>query len=481
MEDEGMRRLTWFCITLSCLLAGCVVGPNYKRPVVSTPTTFHGQATAESDSLADLAWWEAFPDPTLGSLIKEALTANNDLRTAIARVEQARDLVAVARAEYYPLVGYDVGVQRDHGIYKSNLELSLPTRGPSQNLFLGGLSTAWELDVWGRIRRLNQAALAEFLATQNGRRAVMLSLVSDLAQAYFRLQELDRRLTIARNSTSAFQSTFALFSRRYGAGITSRLAVTRAESALAEASGTVSDIERQISITEHEICVLVGRNPGTIDRDPAKDSSAILPAIPAGLPSSLLERRPDLLQGEQELVAASARIGVARADFFPRIGLTALFGRVSPQLASLTSGSAGVAALAGSAAGPIFTGGQLTGQYRVAMSAYEQAKSQYMQGVLKAFQEVSDALISEQKLTELADQQTHQVGALNESVVIANKRYLGGLASYYEVLEAQQLLFPAEIALSRTRRDRLLTFVDLYKALGGGWKLTDTQFIRGHS
>ena len=388
-----MRTGPWLCITLSCILAGCAVGPNYKRPVVSAPPAFHGQAASETDSLADLAWWDIFPDPPLGALIKEALTNNVDLLAAIARVQEARELAAAARSAYYPVVGYDLGAQRDHGVFKSTPDLTLPTNGPTQNLFLAGLSTAWEADVWGRIRRSNQAALAEFVATEQGRRGLRLLLVSDITQAYFELQELDRRLSIAKNSTAAFQSTYALFNRRYAAGITSRLAVTRAESALAEASGSVADIERQISIKEHQISVLLGRNPGTIRRDPPKDEAQIPPAIPAGLPSSLLERRPDLLQAEQVLVAASARIGIAKADFFPRIGLTAIFGRVSPELSALTSGSASIAAIAAGASGPIFTGGQLTAQYRAAKAAFEQVRFQYLQDTLRAFQEVSDALV----------------------------------------------------------------------------------------
>jgi multidrug efflux system outer membrane protein len=357
--------------------------------------------------------------------------------------------------------------------------LELPAKNGALNLFLAGFSTVWEADVWGRIRRSNQAARAEFVATEQGRRGLMLSLVSAVAQAYFELQELDRRLSIARHSAGSFESTHALFNRRYDAGITSRLAVARAESAQADASSTVVDIERQIAIKEHQICVLLGRNPGEIQRGPANEDAEIPRAIPAGLPSSLLERRPDILEAEQYLVAASARIGIAKADFFPRIGLTTLFGAVSPELSNFTSDGARIWMLVASAAGPIFTGGQLKGQYRAAMAAYDQAKFQYLQGTLKAFQEVSDALVSEEKLTQQEDQQMREVSALEESVVIAEKRYRGGLASYYEVLEAQQLLFPAQIALSQTRRNRLLAVVQLYKALGGGWKVTDSQWTRG--
>lgn len=475
-----MKYVTWIGAAAGCILAGCAVGPKYQRPSVLVPASLPGQAAPESASLADMAWWQVFSDPELVALIKEALANNNDLRTAVSRVEESRSLAAVARSEYYPLLGYEAGVQRDHGVYRSHPELSLPANGRTQNLFLAGLSLFWEADVWGRIRRSNQAALADFLASEQGRRGVMLSLVSEVAQAYFELQELDRRLAIARDSTTAFQSTHALFNRRFHAGITSLLAVKRAESALADALGTMASIELQISVKEHQICVLLGRNPGGVRRGAPDNMSQLPPVIPAGVPSALLERRPDLLQAEQALAGASARIGVARADFFPRIGLTALFGRVSPELSTLTSGSAGVAVLAAGGAGPVFTGGQLTGQYRAVIAIFEQAKFQYAQQVLKAFQEVSDALISGQKIAEVEEEQKRQVAALTDSVAIATKRYRGGLASYYEVLEAQQLLFPAEIALSQIRRDRLLAVVHLYKALGGGWQLSDEQWLQGH-
>ena len=474
-----MRRNAWLCVPLSGFLAGCAVGPNYKRPIVSAPSTFPGQAASEPESLADLAWWNVFSERSLGVLIKEALANNNDLRTAIARVEQARNLVGVARSAYYPHVGYDEGAQRDRGVFKLTPELELPTNERTQNLFLTGVSTIWEADVWGRIRRSNQAVRAEFIATEQGRRGLMLSLVSAVAQAYFELQELDGRLAIARNSTGAFESTYALFNRRYQAGITSRLAVARAEAALAEALGTVADIERQIAIKEHQICVLLGRTPGAIPRDPPHADAQVPPAIPAGLPSSLLDRRPDLLEAEQLLVAASARIGLARADFLPRIGLTTLFGGVSPELSTLTNGSATVWTLAARATGPIFTGGQLKRRYRAAEAAFDQAKWQYLQGTLRAFQEVSDALVSAQKVTQQEDQQKRQVSALTSAVGIAERRYRGGLASYYEVLEAQQLLFPAQMALSQTARDRRLAVIQIYKALGGGWKLTDSQWTQG--
>jgi multidrug efflux system outer membrane protein len=317
---------------------------------------------------------------------------------------------------------------------------------------------------------------AELLATGYGRRGLALSLATAVAQGYFELQELDQRLAIARGSITAFESTHAIFRRRYEAGITSRLAVTRAESALAEASGTATDIERQIAMKEHQLCVLLGRQPGAIARNPPDLDARIPVAIPAGLPSSLLDRRPDLLESEQLFAAASARIGVAKAKFLPSISLTTLLGGVSPQLSTLTNGSATIWALAATTGGPIFTAGRLKRGYRAAVAAFDQAKFRYLQQTLQAFQEVSDALVSAQTLAQREREQMKQVAALQESVAIAEKRYRGGLASYYEVLEAQQQLFPAQMGLSQTRRNRRLTVVQVYKALGGGWNLTDAQW-----
>jgi multidrug efflux system outer membrane protein len=308
----------------------------------------------------------------------------------------------------------------------------------------------------------------------------MLSIVSDVAAAYLELVELDHRLELAQQSLDAFQDTYKLFNERFGAGIASKLQVTRAQSALAAAEGAIDDIERQIAAKENQISVLAGRNPGPIQRSPPELMLNPPPIVPAGIPSQLLERRPDIRQAEDDLRNALANVGVANANFFPRIGLTTLFGRVSPDLSSLTSGSSDVWALAISASGPLFTGGLLTHQRRAAQAVFDQAKSQYSQSALRAFQEVSDALISAQKLSALEEKQQREVAALTESVAIANRRYLGGFASYYEVLEAQQLLYPAEFALSETSRDRRLAVVQLYKALGGGWNLDNTQFTKGN-
>jgi multidrug efflux system outer membrane protein len=466
-------------IVVSFTLSGCLLGPSYNRPAIPAPPTFRGQSTVEQGSFADQGWWSVYSDPLLSALIKEALKNNYDLKTAIARAKEAEAYRGVARSAFFPTVNLESGVQRDHGVFKDQPDLDLPTSTKTSNLFLGGFSTAWEIDIWGRIRRSTEAANATYLSTEEGRRGLMLALITEVAQAYLELVELDRRRAVAKDSRDAFESTHTLFSKRYGAGIVSRLQVTRAQAALSAAEGTLTDIERQISEKENQICVLVGRNPGPVERTvPGKEMNPP-PSVPAGIPSELLERRPDIREAEQKLRSASARIGVANANFFPRFGLTAVLGQVSPELTSLSSGTADIWALAASFSGPIFTGGRLTGEYRAAVDVFDQAKYQYSQSALRAFREVSDALVASQKLSAVEEQQKREVAALTDSVTIARKRYLGGLASYYEVLEAQQLLYPAEISLSETSLGRRLAIVQLYKALGGGWQFSNTQWTNG--
>jgi multidrug efflux system outer membrane protein len=456
--------------------AGCAVGPDYRRPELTAPASFRGEAApASAASLADLPWWELFRDPALKGLIQDALAGNYDLRIAAARVAQARALAGVARAEFFPWIDYHAGVQRARGVFKFAPELELPAGG-TDNLFIGGLSAAWEIDVWGRIRRSNEAARAELFASEEGRRGVLLTLVSDTAQAYFELLALDLRLAIARDATDSFQRTYTIFRRRFEAGIVSTLQTSRAEGALAASAATIPDLERQIALKENQINVLLGRDPGPVPRGIALEDQQVPPAVPSGLPSVLLERRPDVRQAEQRLVKANAQIGVAKAGFFPRIGLTALLGAVSPELSALTSGTASLWALAGSLSGPLFQGGRILEGYRASQAGWDQARLQYEVTAIRAFQEVSDALVALQKLALFQADQARSVTALDQSVRVAYRRYFGGLASYYEVLEAQQLLFPAQDLLARIRRDRFLALVGLYRALGGGWNLTDAQW-----
>jgi outer membrane protein, multidrug efflux system len=462
-------------VVAAALLAGCAIGPDYKRPAVAEPATFRGQAMAEAASLADAPWWEVFRDPVLTNLIHEALQNNYDVRIAAARVQEARANFVVSRSDLYPSLDYGVGVSR------GNVTAGV-AGGPGRraadtsNFYFATLSASWELDIWGRIRRSNEAAWAAFLATEDARRGVWLTLVSDLAQAYFELLALDVRLEIARNSTDAYQRTYNVFEDRFQFGTASKLETSRAAGALGEAQATIPQIESDIVAKENQIGVLLGKTPAPVPRGTPMYEQVVVPTVPAGLPSTLLERRPDLRQAEQQVVSANARIGVAKAEFFPKLSLTALFGTASPELSALTGGSATIWAVAGALSGPLFNAGRTLGNYRASRAQWEQAKLQYEQAVLTALREVSDALTALGKLSDAETGQERAVKALEEAVGHAMDRYTYGLASYFEVLEAQQQLYPAQSTLAQIRRDRLLTHVRLYKALGGGWSLTDTEW-----
>ena len=465
-------------IVAAAVLSGCALGPDYKRPPVVEPATFRGQATGEASSLADAPWWDVFQDPMLKYLIEEALRRNYDIKIATARVQEARALLGVARADFYPSLDYGAGAARSNARAGA---LGLPGgQAPTtSSLFYGTLNASWELDIWGRIRRSNEAALASLLATEDGRRGVWLSLVSDLAQAYFELLALDVRLQIARDSTEAYQRTYNLFLDRFQQGAASKLETARAQGALGEAQATIPQLESDIVAKENQIGVLLGQPPGPIPRGTPMYDQPVVPAVPAGLPSALLERRPDLRQAEQQLVAANARIGIAKAEFFPKLSLTALFGTASPEISALTGGSATIWAVAGMVSGPLFNAGRTLGYYRASIAQWEQAKLQYEYAVLNALREVSDALTALGKLSEAETGQDSAVKALAEAVERAMDRYQHGLASYFEVLEAQQQLFPAQNTLAQIRRNRLLTHVRLYRVLGGGWSLTDAQWNDG--
>ena len=348
-----------------------------------------------------------------------------------------------------------------------------PNGGKTQDSAFLDLSVFWEVDLWGRIRRLNEAARAQFLATDEARRGVTISLVSSVAQAYFELLELDLQLEIARRNTQSFAETLKIFSMRLEQGVASRLETASAEALLTATAANIPEIERQIVLKENQINVLLGRNPAPVERTASLLEENIPVEIPVGLPSTLLERRPDIRQAEANLRAANAQVGVAVANFFPRIGLTSLFGKASPELSDFTSGTTNLWAVAGNMTGPIFQGGALVAQYRQAVAVWEEAKLRYEQTVLNAFQEVSNALISREKYHEVQVQQARSVKAYAEAVEVSLKRYIAGKASYYEVLQNQQNLFPAETVLAQTELNRFLAVVQLYKALGGGWSAAE--------
>jgi multidrug efflux system outer membrane protein len=462
-----LQPLFCFC-TLTFLLASCAVGPNYRRPTVNSPAAFRGEPTAAANSFADLPWWEVYQDATLQGFIREALTNNYDIRIAVTRVEQARAVAMQARSQFVPSVTYNGTVNRGRN---ELLGSAIPNAGATGNTVAGTLNALWELDLWGRVRRLNESARAQFLATEEARRGVMLSLLSDVSTSYLRLLELDRELEVASRTTNSFGNSLKIFSQRLEGGVGSELETDRAEAALDDAAAAIPEIQQQIVLTENQLCILLGRLPGPIERSASLLTQRMPPEVPAGLPSALLERRPDVRQAEQLLRSANANVGETVAEFFPQIGLTAFLGKVSSGLSAVTLGGANAWSIGATAAGPLFQGGRLIGQYRQFKAAWDEARLRYQYTVLSAFQDVANALISREKLAEVRERQAREVKALDAAVRVSTSRYLAGKASYYEVLEAQQQLFPAELNLARVERDQLLSIVQLYKALGGGWEL----------
>jgi multidrug efflux system outer membrane protein len=450
------------------VLTGCPVGPNFKPPAPEMPPTYRSELEpVQAASFAAAPWWDVFHDDILRGLIDEAIANNYDLRTAVYRVEAAEHQVGITRSPLFPQASYQGAAQRGKTFFGPTFE------NETFNTFLGSFNLAWEIDVWGRIRRATESSMADLLASEDVRRGVVLSLVSSVAQAYFELQDLDLQLEIAQHTTESFRETEALFTRRYEGGVDSLLSVQRAKAALDSTAATVPQLEQQIVIKENQICTLLGRPPGPIQRQLPLTQAAVPPETPAGLPSELLQRRPDILQAEQQIASANALVGVSVANFFPRIGLTTLYGGQSSELQNVFKGPGAIWTIAGTILGPLFQGGALTESYRQQVAQWEANKQQYEQTVLTALGEVSNALIAEQKLAETRVEQAKAVDALRESVRLAILRYTGGLATYFEVLEAQQQLFPAENALAQTDGDQLIAVVQLYAALGGGWEASD--------
>ena len=462
----NQRSVSALCLLILALFGGCAVGPNYKRPEIESPASFRTENDATNRAYAELRWWEVYKDNTLQALIRGALTNNYDLRIAMARVEQARALAMQARSQFVPSVNYNGTVSQGRNVLFGS---GFPNGAQTVNSAVATLNVFWEVDLWGRVRRLNESARAQFLASEEARRGVLLTLLSDLATTYFQLLELDQELEIARRTTNSFGESLKIFSQRLAGGTASALESARAEAALDDAAAAVPTIRERISATENQLCVLLGRNPGPIERL-APLLTQEMPEIPEGLPSELLDRRPDVREAEQLLRSANAQVGESVAEFFPKIGLTALLGKVSPELSAFTLGSANAWGIAAEGTGPLFEGGRLVGQYRQSKAARNEFELRYRQTVLNAFREVSDALVSRTELVQIRQYQTQEVSALESAVKLSTERYVAGKADYYEVLEAQQQLFPAELNLARTQRDQLLAVVSLYKTLGGGWQ-----------
>lgn len=457
-------------VTLALLLGCRAVGPNYRRPEVSAPEQFRGQPAGEAATAAkapELAWRDVYRDPRLQALIAEALVNNYDVRIALSRVDQARAVVAQARAGFFPTLDGEYGGFRGYNAQQGSPVVS--TKNVTTNSAIGALNASWVLDVWGGIRRQNEADFASYLASNEGRRDVMVILVGELAQAYFELLAQDRNLAIARQMTVSFRGSLNMFEEQLRGGVASTLDTSRASAALTQVQADIPNFTRQVALQENLICLLVGRNPGPVTRgQPMLEQK--LTEIPAGLPSSLLERRPDIRQAEQQLRAANARIGVATANLLPQFSLTGLGGSVNQKLSAFGGDATGVASIGGMVTAPLFNGGLLWAQRKQAIAARNEACLQYQQKVLTAFKEVADALVAKDTYAEQRAFQEQTVKSLEKAVDVANKRYLVEKAQYFEVLEAQQQLYSAAINLTRTQLAQLTQVVQLYGALGGGWE-----------
>jgi multidrug efflux system outer membrane protein len=456
-------------------LAGCMVGPAYKRPDITPAKEFRSQVgPSEANSLADLPWWQVFNDTALQALIKEGLTNSYDLQVTVARIDEANAQVGIARADLYPQLNYQAGAARQ----KSLVPIQPPVNF-TYNTFGLAASAAWELDVWGRIRHTTDAARANLFAQEDVRRAVLLRLVSDIAAGYFLLIELDRELAIAQDSADTYRKTTDLFRQRFEAGRDSKLGVVRAQANYESSGATIAALQRAITQQENALCVLIGAYPRPIARGGLLTQQTT-PATPVGAGTDLLERRPDILQAEQVMIGANAEIGVAVANYFPRIGLAALFGWEATRPEDLFKSSFSVWGLAANLSGPIFQGGRLKAAEQAQEAFWRESIAQYKKTVTVAFQETSDALIAQQTLLTQRAAQERQVASLRESVDLALQRYDAGRATYFEVLESEQQLFPSEDALAQTQRDQLVAVVSLYKALGGGWNLKDEDWPQPH-
>jgi len=466
-HSEKLSR--WLIVILAlAIIAGCKVGPDYQRPVVEPPTVYRDlsnnpQLQAQAASYADLPWWQVFQDPQLQELIRTALKQNYDLQLATERINAARALVAITRSRLFPQV-------QGNGDFSGGKDPHLQS---TFNFLTLTADAAFQLDFFGKLRRATEASRAELLATEDARRTVMLTLVSDVASSYFALLQLDLQLQITHQTVETQEASVKLTKFRVEHGVANKLDVLQAQQVLDTANVQIPDLERQIAQEENAISILLGNYPQAVTRGRKLVEQALPPEVPPGLPSSLIERRPDIREAEHILVAANAEIGVAKAQFFPQISLTASgggsFGR-SSAFSSLMSSQLGFWSYGAQVSQPIFTGGALRGNLRLAESQYQQALIVYRQAIQRAFGDVSDALIGYEKFHQVRLRQDVTVADLQESVRLSNMRYTGGTTTYLEVLDGQRSLFSAELTLAEARGNEYQSLVRLYRALGGGWQ-----------
>ena len=453
-----MRRVLSLMLP-ALLLTACAVGPDYRRPDIDTPEEWI-YASEEAAQTANARWWRQFDDPVLNQLIVTALRENKDVRIAAARVEEFIGRLRTTRGGLFPQFGYDLDGQRQ--------KTPAPGGAGIGESYGAVINARWEIDLWGKLRRASEAARADLLASEEARRTVILTLVSAVANTYIGLRSLDRQLEVAIRTRDSRKEALNIFEMRYRGGVVSQMELAQVRSEYEQAAAAVPVQERRIARTENALSVLLGRNPGPIPRGRRIDELA-LPPVPEALPSSLLEQRPDIRQAEQALIAANARIGVARARYFPSISLTGFFGSVSNELSDLFSGPAGTWNFAGNITGPIFTAGAISGEVQTATALQQQALLRYQQTVQQAFREVEDALIGHRKFREQLAAQRRRVAALADYARLARLRYDSGYTSYLEVVDAERSLFNAELSYARNQSDVYAALVDIYKSIGGGW------------
>ena len=444
-------------------LAACAMGPDYKPPKVPAPETFR-MAEKEGESIANLPWWELLRDAELQRLVRIALQENKDLMVAVASVEEFQARLYSARIDYLP----QASASANAPVFGRMTPFSFPGFPSATSYYLQG-NLNWELDIWGRVRRSNEAARGDLLAREENRRAVILELVSGVAQAYFDLRQLDMQWDIAKRTLQSWEDSVKIAQARLRQGLIPKLDADQFEAERANAAARSAELERQVVQKENELSVLLGRNPAAIARGQMLTEQVMPPEVPAGLPSQLLQRRPDILQSEQELASATARIGVAQANRFPQITLTGLLGVASPHLANLFGSDSKFGAAGFGLAGPLFNAQTLGYEQRAVEAQARQVLARYEKNVIVAFREVEDALVAVRTARNQAQAQEAQVAALRSALHLAELRYKGGVSNYLDVLTAKRSLFDAELSLAATRRLHLVSIVQLYRALGGGW------------
>jgi multidrug efflux system outer membrane protein len=458
-----------FLLGATLLTSGCTLGPNYQRPAVAVPGSYRGATSDEATQtqlapLGDQKWWDIFQDEQLRTLIRTALTQNYDSRIAASRMLEARAQLGITRADQFPSLSAGAGIS-DNRTAQSKFLPAFETSTGQANL-----SAAWELDFWGKFRRATEAARANLLATEWARQEVVSTLVANVASAYFQLRALDLELEISKRTLNSRQESLRLTRILSDGGSTSLLDVRQAEQLVFTASAEIPALEQQIEQQENFLSILLGQNPGDVPRGQALTEQHQPPEVPPGLPSSLLERRPDIRQAEAQLVAANAEIGVARADYFPQISLSGAGGFQSSALTNLFSGPAGAWSFGASLAQPIFTGGRLRSEVRLAEARQQTAVLFYLQSIQGAFRSVSDALVAYHKTREFRAQQELLFRSAEDAARLSHMRYTGGVTGYLEVLTNETNAFSAELGLVQARLNELSALVQLYQALGGGWQ-----------